>query len=62
MIDEGDAQAAAALAAAGARQAIATRIAALVPQVEDDTRAQMVLKLAEAYAHLAAEPPRVRAT
>jgi hypothetical protein len=62
MTTQSDAQAGAALAAAKARQAIATRIAALVPQVEDDTSAQLVLKLAEAYAHLAAEPPRVRAS
>ena len=62
MTDQVDAQAAAALAAAEARQAIATRVAVLVPQVEDDTMAQIVLKLAEAYGHLAAEPPRVRVT
>lgn len=62
MTEQADAQAAAAVLAAEARQAIATRIAALVPQVEDDTSAQIVLNLAEAYAHLASEPPRVRAT
>jgi hypothetical protein len=60
MTEQADAQAAAALAAAKARKAIATRIAALVPQVEDDSKAQIVLELAEAYAHLASEPPRVR--
>ncbi|HEX9122413.1 MAG TPA: hypothetical protein VF984_03510 [Actinomycetota bacterium] len=55
-----DAQARAALGAADARQAIASRISALVPTVEDDAGALVVLHLAEAYAHLAAEPPRVR--
>jgi hypothetical protein len=55
-----DAQARAALDAAQARQAIAKKIAALVPGVEDDRAAQTVLHLAEAYAHLAAEPPRIR--
>jgi hypothetical protein len=60
MSEQADAQAAAALTAAKARKAIATRIAALVPQVEDDSKAHIVLELAEAYAHLASEPPRVR--
>ncbi len=46
--------------AAGARQAIAKKIATLVPKVEDDAEAQVVLRLAEAYAHLASEPPRAR--
>jgi hypothetical protein len=32
-----------------------------VPGVEDDAAAQVILHLAEAYAHLAAEPPRARA-
>jgi hypothetical protein len=60
MAEQADAQAAAALAAAKARLAIATRIAALVPRVDDNAKAQIVLELAEAYAHLASEPPRVR--
>lgn len=55
-----DAQARAATAAAKARQLIAETIAKLVPGLEDDDRAQVVLRLAEAYAHLAAEPPRSR--
>ena len=50
-----------ALQAARTRQAIAKKIAKLVPKVEDDTEAQVVLHLAEAYAHLAIEPPRTRA-
>lgn len=62
MTGQTDAQAGAALAAAKARQAIANRIVKLVPQVEDLTGAQIVLHLAEAYDHLAAEPPRVRTT
>lgn len=55
-----DAQAEAALAAAEARRAIAKRIATLTPKTSDGERAQMVLQLAEAYAHLAVEPPRAR--
>jgi hypothetical protein len=54
-------QADAAAAAATARQAIARKIATLVPKVKTDAEAQVVLHLAEAYANLAAEPPRVRA-
>ncbi len=56
-----DPQAQAARLAAKARQTIARRIAELVPDVQDDGQAQVVLNLAEAYAHLASEPPRVRA-
>lgn len=51
----------AAAAAARARQVIAERIAKLVPEVNTDQRAQVVLHLAEAYAQLAVEPPRSRA-
>jgi len=61
MGEPGDVQAEAALVAARARQAIAKRIATLVPKVEKEGEAQVVLHLAEAYAHLAAEPPRARA-
>lgn len=50
----------AAEAAARARQVIAKRVASLVPSVKDEAQAQVVLHLAEAYAHLAAEPPRSR--
>lgn len=56
-----DGQAEAAQVAAGARQAIAKRIATLAPKVKDDAEAQVILHLAEAYAHLASEPPRARA-
>ena len=61
MAEQGDAQAEAAQLAAKARQAIAQRIAKLVPMVEQQSEAQVIMHLAEAYAHLAAEPPRVRA-
>lgn len=56
-----EAQAEAAISAARARNAIAKKIAALAPKVKDDAEAQVVLHLAEAYAHLATEPPRARA-
>jgi hypothetical protein len=55
-----DVQAEAAMLAAKARQAIAKRIAKLVPTVDDEAAAQIVLRLAEAYSHLAVEPPRAR--
>ena len=55
------AQSEASQVAARTRQAIAKKIATLVPKVEDDTEAQVVLHLAEAYARLAIEPPRTRA-
>lgn len=61
MAERADAQAEAARIAARAREAIAKRIATLVPKVEKEGEAQVVLYLAEAYAHLAAEPPRARA-
>jgi hypothetical protein len=51
----------AAEAAARAREVIAQRITKLVPGVENEGSAQIVLHLAEAYAHLAVEPPRSRA-
>jgi hypothetical protein len=57
-----DPQIQAALSAAKAREAIADRIAKLAPVVEDDPQALLILHLAEAYASLAAEPPRVRAS
>jgi hypothetical protein len=62
MTTQTDAQMRAAAAAAKAREALAERIAKLTPGVEDDTLAQLILHLAEAYGHLAAEPPRARAT
>ena len=61
MTDNTDAQADAALSAAKAREVIAARISALVPDVASDAEAELVLRLAEAYASLATEPPRVRA-
>jgi hypothetical protein len=61
MVEKTDVQVNAAQKAAKARQAIAERIGKLAPGVEKDTDAQIVLHLAEAYANLAAEPPRVRA-
>ena len=51
----------AAAAAARAREVLAQRITKLVPGLDDDDLAQVVLRLAEAYAHLAVEPPRSRA-
>jgi hypothetical protein len=56
-----DSEMKAASAAAKAREVLAQRIAKLVPGVENDDLAQVVLHLAEAYAHLAVEPPRSRA-
>jgi hypothetical protein len=61
MVEKTDAQVDAALSAAEARQAIAKRIRKLVPGIQTDADAQIVLHLPEAYANLAAEPPRVRA-
>jgi hypothetical protein len=61
MADQADVQAEAAELAAKARQAIAKRIAKLVPTVQQQSEAQVILHLAESYAHLAAEPPRARA-
>jgi hypothetical protein len=61
MSERKQAQAEAALQAAEAREAIARRIAALAPRVKDQASAQVVLHLAQAYAALAAEPPRTRA-
>ena len=60
MTREMDAEVKAAAAAAKARQLIAERITRLVLDVENDDLAQVVLHLAEAYGHLAIEPPRVR--
>lgn len=61
MVERDSSQARSARVAAKAREAIARKIADLVPGVEDDAAAQVILHLAEAYAHLAAEPPRARA-
>lgn len=56
-----DGQAEAAQVAAAAREAIAKRIATLAPRIKEEAEAQVVRDLAEAYAFLAAEPPRARA-
>ncbi len=55
-------QSGAARSAAAAREAIADKIAKLVSDVKDDEQARLILHLSEAYANLAAEPPRTRAT
>lgn len=55
-------QADAARSAAKARQVIAEKIEKLVEGAQKDADAQIILHLAEAYANLAAEPPRVRST
>ena len=60
MTDRAENQADAAIRAAAARAAIAKKIASLAGKVNDDNDAQMVLHLAQAYAALAAEPPRTR--
>jgi hypothetical protein len=61
MSERKQAQAEAALRAASAREAIAKRIEQLAPKVKDEPGAQLILHLAQAYAALAAEPPRTRA-
>ena len=61
MAERDSSQAKSAQVGAKARGAIAKKIADLVPGVEDDAAAQVISHLAEAYAHLAAEPPRARA-
>lgn len=60
MTERAESQTEAAIRAADARAAIAKKIAALAGKVKDDADAQMVLHLAQAYAALAAEPPRTR--
>ena len=60
MTAQTDEQERAATAAARARRMISERITKLVPGVENDDVAQVVLHLAEAYGHLAVEPPRAR--
>jgi hypothetical protein len=61
MSERRHAQSEAAVRAAEAREAIAVRIGELAPKVKDGPGAQVVLHLAQAYAALAAEPPRTRA-
>ena len=62
MTTQVDAQTRAAAAAATAREALAEQIAKLTAGVKDDAEAKVILHLAEAYGHLAAEPPRTRVT
>jgi hypothetical protein len=62
MTERGQSQVEAASRAAEARTAIARKIASLAAKVEDDGDAKVVLYLAQAYAALAAEPPRARGT
>jgi hypothetical protein len=61
MMDGSDVQLDAAEAAAVARRVIATKIAELTPEVADADAAKVIAHLAEAYANLASEPPRIRA-
>ena len=60
MNEASEAQQEAARAAATARRGIAMKIAELTPQVSDEDSAEVIALLAEAYANLASEPPRVR--
>ena len=60
MTERTEGQEDAAAQAAAARRAIAKKIATLARGVKDDTDAQIVLHLAQAYAALATEPPRTR--
>jgi len=60
MTDRAQGQADAATRAAEARAAIAKKITSLVGKVEGPADADVVLRLAQAYASLAAEPPRTR--
>lgn len=60
MSGRAESQAEAAIRAADARTAIAKKITSLASRVKDEADAQMVLHLAQAYAALAAEPPRTR--
>jgi hypothetical protein len=60
MTEGSNAQDDAAYAAAEARRVIATRIAELALGVSNADEAETVALLAEAYANLASEPPRVR--
>jgi hypothetical protein len=60
MTDRAESQADAAKRAADARAAIAKKITSLVGKVEGGADAEVVLRLAQAYAALATEPPRTR--
>ena len=60
MTAEADAQVRAAAAAARARRVIAEKIAKLAAEAENEEIAKVISHLAEAYGHLASEPPRTR--
>jgi hypothetical protein len=60
MTAEADSQVRAAAAAAKARQAIAEKITKLTAEAESEEVARVIAHLAEAYGHLASEPPRAR--
>jgi len=60
MTAETDAQVRAAVAAARARQAIAEKITKLMAEAESEEAATVISHIAEAYGHLASEPPRTR--
>ena len=60
MATQTDAETKAAAAAARARQVIAERITKLAADTENTEVATVILQLAEAYDHLAVEPPRTR--
>jgi hypothetical protein len=60
MTEGSNAQQDAASAAAEARRVIATRIAELAVGASKVDEAETIALLAEAYANLASEPPRVR--
>lgn len=57
---QSDAQMEAADAAARARQVIAEKITSLATEAESKKVAKVILQIAEAYGHLASEPPRTR--
>ena len=60
MTADTDAQVKAAVAAARARQVIAEKITKLAAEAENEEVARVISHLAEAYGHLASEPPRTR--
>jgi hypothetical protein len=60
MTSHTDAQIRAAVAAATARQVIAEKITKLATEAENEEVAKVIMHLAEAYGHLASEPPRTR--
>jgi hypothetical protein len=57
---DSDEQIEAAQSAAIARRAIAKKVAQLAGHVSSEEDAEVIALLAEAYANLASEPPRIR--